>query len=241
MHQAANNFQASVPPLGFIGYDARGQPLSWPQVRARMMLTLDALETSIAGSRPHLPAPVQRQLVVALREIRSGRAQLLLARDGTDFWSRTRGRTRPGQAGVRLRKRSRGSPLWRPARSRRRQHAVSLRDDVLARGDSEPVTRSSVLSDVPLIARGRFALWPMPCSPPKFAPRGAVVLRGASVVRAGCPASSTASAPTRSRSRCRRSSSAASSRRVPAPTRSSSSRSTGAAISRLPARSSATR
>jgi hypothetical protein len=88
MHQAANNFQASVPPGGLL-YDERGRPRSWPQARARMMLTLDALETSIAGSRPHLPAPVRRQLAVALREIRSGRAQLLLARDGTDFWSRT--------------------------------------------------------------------------------------------------------------------------------------------------------
>jgi hypothetical protein len=89
MHQAANNSQVSVPPLGILGYDERGQRLSWPQARARMMLTADALETSIAGSRPHLPAPVRRQLAVALREIRSGRAQLLLARDGTDFWSRT--------------------------------------------------------------------------------------------------------------------------------------------------------
>jgi hypothetical protein len=90
MHEAANNFQASVPPLGMPGYDARGRPLTWPQVRARLTTTLDALEVSIAGSRPHLPAPVRRQLVVALREVRSGRAQLPLARDGSDFWDRTR-------------------------------------------------------------------------------------------------------------------------------------------------------
>jgi hypothetical protein len=89
MHQAANNFQASVPALGILGYDSRGRPLTWPQARARLTTTLDALEVSITGSRPHLPAPVRRQLVVALREIRSGRAQLPLASDGPDFWSRT--------------------------------------------------------------------------------------------------------------------------------------------------------
>ena len=89
MHQAANNFQTSVPPLGILGYDARGRRLTWPQVRARLTTTLAALEVSIAGSRPHLPIPVRRQLVVALREIRSGRAQLPLARDGDDFWQRT--------------------------------------------------------------------------------------------------------------------------------------------------------
>ncbi len=89
MHEAANNFQASVPLGGMLGYDARGRPRTWPQARARLATTLAALEVSIAGSRPHLPAPVRRQLVVALREIRSGRAQLPLARDGDDFWQRT--------------------------------------------------------------------------------------------------------------------------------------------------------
>jgi hypothetical protein len=90
MHQAANNFQASVPPLGILGYDARGHPLTWPQARARLTAALDALEVSIVGSRPHLPAPVRRQLVVAVREIRSGRAQLPLASDARDFWDRTK-------------------------------------------------------------------------------------------------------------------------------------------------------
>jgi hypothetical protein len=88
MHEAANNFQAAVPPLGITGYDSRGRALSWPQVRARVKAALDALEVSIVGSRPHVPAPVRLQLVLALREIRRGRAQLPLASDGTDLWNR---------------------------------------------------------------------------------------------------------------------------------------------------------
>jgi hypothetical protein len=103
MHEAANNFQASVPVLG-VGYDARGRPLSWPEMRARMRVTLDALEVAIAGSSPHFPAPVRRQLGLTLREIRSGRAQLPIASNGPDFFTRTvneldRGKLAFGYAG----------------------------------------------------------------------------------------------------------------------------------------------
>ena len=88
MHKAANRFQI-VAPFGGIAFDAHEKLLTWPQIHARLEPALATLELSIVVSRPHFPTPVQHQLALALRDVRKGRVQLALARDGNDLDQRT--------------------------------------------------------------------------------------------------------------------------------------------------------
>lgn len=88
MHSAANNLQIAEPILGF-ALDEHGNALTWTQTRARLDPALRLMEYSIVTSEAKFPLQVRQQLTVVLRTVRQGRAQLAIARDGTDFNHRT--------------------------------------------------------------------------------------------------------------------------------------------------------
>ncbi len=88
MHTAADNFQRAEPVLG-TALDEHGNALPWPQTQARLKTTLESFDTTIQISESHFPPPIQRQLETTLREVRAGRVQVAVARDGSDVWTRT--------------------------------------------------------------------------------------------------------------------------------------------------------
>jgi hypothetical protein len=96
MHAAANNFQSVEPFLG-VGFDAHGKQLTWKQTRNRLRPALETLERSIEGSSPHFPIPVQRQLAVALANVRVGRVDLAVARNGNDLFDHSWPAVQEGQ------------------------------------------------------------------------------------------------------------------------------------------------
>ena len=96
MHEAANQFQIAYPTLG-TAFDADQRPLTWPETQMRLGQAAAVLEDSITASLDQFPPQVVSHLAIARDALREGRAQLVLARDGMDFSTRTSGLMEHGQ------------------------------------------------------------------------------------------------------------------------------------------------
>jgi hypothetical protein len=88
MHKAAQQFQHAYPIFGYAD-DAYDRRHTWTETKAHIDQTAVFFEESITASLERFPPQVQWYLTIARDNLRAGRWQLALARDGIDLTDRT--------------------------------------------------------------------------------------------------------------------------------------------------------
>ena len=89
MHFAAMVLRDAYHPLPGGSLDAYGHPRRWPEVRESLARFSVELRNAIDISTPSLPRRVQHYLAITRRSLDAGQRELLLAKNGLDFFVRT--------------------------------------------------------------------------------------------------------------------------------------------------------